>query len=171
MPLGTPAELRFASMDEDNWGRNVAEISALVYGYSDRIDSGDLEGLADLLADAGFGAGTGPLLSGRDQVLDLYKKTVRIYDNGTPLTKHLVTNLVVEVDDAMLAASSRSYFTVMQAAPGKPLGPIVSGRYNDKFAKVDGSWRFSERRITTDLVGDVSAHMLPRAAHLLTEDR
>ncbi|MFZ0665613.1 MAG: nuclear transport factor 2 family protein [Acidimicrobiales bacterium] len=158
-------------MDEDSWSRNAAEISSLVYGYSDRIDSGDLEGLADLLADAGFGAGTGPLLSGRDQVLHLYKKTVRIYDNGTPLTKHLVTNLVVEVDEGSETASSRSYFTVMQATPGKPLSPIVSGRYNDKFRKIEGSWRFSERRITTDLVGDVSAHMLPGAARLLTDDR
>src|SRR6202034_2900837 len=99
------------------------------------------------------------LLSGRDQVLHLYKKTVRIYDNGTPLTKHLVTNLVVEVDEGSETASSRSYFTVRQATPGMPLSPIVSSRYNDKFRKIEGSWRFSERRITTDLVGDVSAHM------------
>lgn len=156
-------------MSDDSWSKNVAEIASLVYAYSDRIDEGDFEGLADLLRLSDFGAGTGPMLHGKEQILALYEKTVRRYDDGTPKTKHLVTNLVVDLEEGAVSASAKSYFTVMQAAPGKPLGPIVSGRYNDKFERSDGMWHFSERRITTDLVGDVSAHMLPGREKLVTD--
>ena len=119
------------------------------------------KGVADLLAGAGFGAATGPLVQGRDAILALYRSTVRIYDDGTPRTKHLVTNLAVKVGPAAETATSRSYFTVLQQVPDGPLGPIVSGRYRDQFVNHDGIWRFSERRIASDLIGDVSRHMLP----------
>jgi len=139
----------------------------LIAAYSDRIDSGDLEGLADLLAGAGFGAAEGPLVSGRDTILELYRRTVRIYEDGTPRTRHLVTNLVIEVDAGDTTASACSYWTVLQATPDMALGPILSGRYRDRFSLVDGNWRFAERRIVTDLVGDVSHHMLPGAEKLV----
>jgi hypothetical protein len=148
----------------------VSQITYLVTEYADRIDSGDLEGVADLLSDAGFGAGIGPLVRGRESILNLYRKTVRLYDDGTPRTKHLVTNLVIEVEGQPGKASARSYFTVMQAAPGMPLGPILSGRYHDQFEVQYGAWQFSERRITTDLVGDVSHHVLPEATRFVERD-
>jgi hypothetical protein len=148
---------------EDPWTRSVAQISALIAAYSDHIDSGDLDGLADLLSGAGFGAAEGPLVEGRDNILKLYKKTVRIYEDGTPRTKHLVTNLVIDADPERGTASARSYWTVLQATAALALSPILSGRYLDRFASVEGNWRFTERRIITDLVGDVSHHMLPEA--------
>lgn len=150
-------------MPEDPWTQSSGEITALIAAYSDRIDSGDLEGLADLLAGAGFGAAEGPFVRGRDNILKLYKKTVRIYEDGTPRTRHLVTNLVIDVDTQSGTASARSYWTVLQATAALALTPILSGRYHDRFESVDGSWRFTERRIITDLVGDVSHHMLPEA--------
>jgi hypothetical protein len=39
------------------------------------------------------------------------------------------------------------------------LQPIVSGRYYDRFERRDGQWRFVERRVRTDLVGEVSRHL------------
>jgi hypothetical protein len=160
-------EVRFDAVPEDAWSQAVAQISALLAAYSDRIDSGDLEGLADLLAHASFGAGEGPLVEGRDKILKLYRGTVRIYDDGTPRTRHLVTNLVVDVDPGGATASAQSYWTVLQATPEMALGPILSGRYRDRFSISDGSWWFTERRIITDLVGDVSHHMLPGAERLV----
>ena len=154
-------------MPDDPWSRAVAQITALIAAYSDSIDSGDLEGLADLLAGAGFGAGEGPLASGRDTILEIYRRTVRIYEDGTPRTRHLVTNLVIDVDPGGTTASARSYWTVLQATPDIALGPILSGRYRDRFSQVEGSWSFAERRIVTDLVGDVSHHMLPGAEKLV----
>jgi hypothetical protein len=151
---------------EKDYATHSAQISELIFEYSERIDAGDLEGVADLLAGAGFGAAAGPLLYGRDKILAMYKATVRIYEDGTPRTKHLVTNVAVRVDPTSETASARSYFTVLQQVPEGPLGPIVSGRYRDRFVNHDGIWRFSERRISTDLVGDVSHHMLPGGPRL-----
>ena len=82
-----------------------------------------------------------------------------LYEDGTPRTKHVITNLVVDVDDGSAHASARSYFTVLQATDGVPLQPIIAGRYEDQFEKVDGTWRFSERIIHPDLHGDLSKHM------------
>jgi hypothetical protein len=56
-------------------------------------------------------------------------------------------------------AVSRAYFTVLQARPGLPLQPIASGRYRDRFERRDGQWRFAERRVRVDLVGDLSRHL------------
>jgi len=48
--------------------------------------------------------------------------------------------------------------------PDLPLQPIVSGRYHDCFERSDGQWRFVERRVRTDLVGDVTRHLRHAAA-------
>ena len=61
-------------------------------------------------------------------------------------------------------AVSRSYFTALQAVSDLALQPIVSGRYHDRFERRDGQWRFVERRVRTDLVGDVSRHLRHGAA-------
>jgi hypothetical protein len=87
--------------------------------------------------------------------------TRRYEDNGTPHTKHVTTNLMVNVDEEAGTATARSYFTVLQALPDSlALQPIIAGRYHDRFEKVDGAWRFSERRMLVDLVGDLSQHLL-----------
>jgi 3-phenylpropionate/cinnamic acid dioxygenase small subunit len=80
-------------------------------------------------------------------------------DDGTPRTKHVTTNLAIEVDEEGGTARSRSYFTALQALPDLALQPIVSGRYHDCFERHNGQWRFVERRVRTDLVGDVSRHL------------
>ncbi len=82
-----------------------------------------------------------------------------VYHDGTPRTKHVTTNVAIEVDEEAGTAVSRAYFTVLQALPGLALQPIVSGRYRDRFERSDGQWRFTERRVRVDLVGDVSRHL------------
>ena len=87
-----------------------------------------------------------------------------VYDDGTPRTKHVTTNLGIEVDEAGGTAVARSYFTALKALPDLPLQPIVSGRYDDRFERRGGQWRFVERRVRTDLVGDLSRHLRRPAA-------
>ena len=65
----------------------------------------------------------------------MFTSTTRRYPDGTPRTKHVTTNLIVEVDDDAGTATGRSYFTVLQAVPGLPLQPIVAGRYHDRFVR------------------------------------
>jgi 3-phenylpropionate/cinnamic acid dioxygenase small subunit len=137
-------------------------ITDLVYAYAERIDVGDFEGVADLFAEAeltfeGFTQGR----PGREKILAMYEASTRRYDDGTPKTKHVMTNVVVEVGDDRRSATARTYFTVLQAVPGVlSLQPIIAGRYRDAFTHTDGSWRFSHRHMLVDLVGDLSQHML-----------
>jgi 3-phenylpropionate/cinnamic acid dioxygenase small subunit len=89
----------------------------------------------------------------------MLRDSLIVYDDGTPRTKHITTNVAIEIDEGSGTAVSRSYFTALQALPNLPLQPIVSGRYHDRFARRDGRWRFVERRVRTDLVGDMSRHL------------
>jgi len=139
-----------------------AAVAELVFTYAERIDAGDFDGLADLFADALVTAEGGVAARGRDEVLAMYVGSTRRYpDDGTPKTKHVTTNLIIDADDDAGTATCRSYFTVMQAVPGSlDLQPVVAGRYRDQFSRVDGVWRFAARHMIVDLVGDLSRHLL-----------
>jgi len=136
-------------------------IEALIFGYADLIDAGDFDGLGRLFADAELRfAGFDEHRQGHDEVRSLYEATTRRYEDGTPRSKHLVTNVVVELDDAAGTASGRSYFTVLQAVPGAlALQPVIAGRYHDEFVRTEGGWRFSSRTMLIDLIGDLSHHL------------
>jgi hypothetical protein len=134
----------------------------LVFAYAERIDAGDFEGVADLFAAGRITVeGTDAVRAGRDDVLEMYRRSTRIYeDTGTPKTKHLTTNLVIEMDEGAGAAQARSYFTVLQATPDLALQPVIAGRYHDRFEREGGTWRFAERHMICDLFGDLSHHLL-----------
>ena len=116
-----------------------------------------------LLADATFTGAAGSV-SGRAAIEELLRDSLIVYEDGTPRTKHVTTNIAIEVDEEAGTAVSRSYFTALQALPDLALQPIVSGRYQDRFARLDGRWRFVERHVRTDLVGDLSRHLRHAAA-------
>ena len=137
-------------------GDDRAAITALIYGYAERIDAGDLAGVAARFADATYRSDRGGLYRGADAVREVLERVVVLYE-GVPRTKHVTTNLVVEL--AGDAATARSYFTVFQAAPGGPLQAIVAGRYHDRFERGGGGWRFADRLIFMDLIGDLSRHL------------
>jgi 3-phenylpropionate/cinnamic acid dioxygenase small subunit len=133
-------------------------IQNLIASYAELVDDGDFAAVGSLLADATFTAAAGSV-SGRDAIEKMLRDRLIVYDDGTPRTKHITTNVAIEIDEGSGTAVSRSYFTALQALPSLPLQPIVSGRYHDRFARRDGRWRFVERRVRTDLVGDMSRHL------------
>ncbi len=137
-------------------------ITKLIYTYAERIDAGDFAGVAEVFAHATLTfEGFGDAVEGRDAIAALYTRTTRRYEDGTPRTKHVMTNVMVDVADDGATASSRSYFTVLQAVPGElALQPVIAGRYRHTYAQVDGSWRVITMHITIDLVGDLGHHML-----------
>ena len=147
-----------------------SQIVALIYRYAECIDSGDFEGIARLFEHATVRSGEYSF-SGRETLLNLWRDMVRIYDNGTPLTKHVITNVIIDVDHQGSTATARSYVTVLQVKlPEFPLQVIVSARHHDTFERVDGSWRFSERIDITDLVGNMTWHTTtPYAAEVPAE--
>jgi hypothetical protein len=138
------------------------EITRLIHLYAERVDLGDYEGVAELFRDAGMSAeGSDQVDRGYDAVYRRYVDwTRRLDDNGTPHTKHVPTNVVVDVDHAAGTADARSYFTVFQQTDVLPLQPIIAGRYRDRFERVDGTWRFAHRHMVPDLFGDLREHLL-----------
>ena len=133
-------------------------IESLIARYAELVDDGDFAGVGALLAEATFTGGTGSV-SGGSAIEQMLRDNLIVYEDGTPGTKHVTTNIVVELDEDAGTAVARSYFTVLQALPDLPLQPIAGGRYHDRFEHRDGQWRFVERRVRTELVGDVSRHL------------
>lgn len=139
-------------------------IENLLYTYAERIDAGDLEGVAELFThgriQASIDAPPEQAVVGRDAVLAMYRASTRLYEDGRPHTRHLTSNAFIEVDDDGARASARSCFTVFQQVDDFPLQPIISGRYHDTFHALDGRWWFDTRIMLVDLVGDLSRHLL-----------
>jgi 3-phenylpropionate/cinnamic acid dioxygenase small subunit len=134
-------------------------IEDLVYAYAERIDAGDLDGVAELFRHGRIEAAPGMVFEGAEKVRSLYDGATRFYEDGTPRTKHVTTNVVVEVDDAAGTGASRSYYAVFQQTDQLALQPIIAGRYRDTFHRVDGEWCFDTREILVDLTGDLSQHL------------
>lgn len=143
---------------------SARDIENLLYTYAERIDAGDLDGVADLFAHGRIcGVEDGPpetVFEGRDRVRDLYGMSTRLYDDGTPKTHHITTNAQIVVDDEAGTATARSYYAVTQATDELPLQLIITGRYRDTFHQVDGQWRFETRTMYVDQTGDLSKHLL-----------
>lgn len=154
-------------MSEAGATKDRAEIAELIYRYAELIDAGDYDGLGELLGRAAFGGPKTPTVSGADAIAKIFGITTKRFPDGTPKTRHLVLNLIVEVDGDTAAA--RSTFCVVQATDRVALQPIVVGRYFDRFAREPGGdtsardtsgWFFTERIADVEMTGDVSDHLL-----------
>ena len=146
------------SNDEEEAVSPFRSIENLIYSYSRFVDAGDFGSVGALLKEATF-VGRGDLIVGGEAVRKWLEGSVILYADGTPRTKHLVTNVSIEIDPVARTARSHSYVTVMQALPGAPLQTIVCGRYLDEFTQRDHDWRFTTRKVMIDLIGDVSHHL------------
>ena len=125
------------------------EITTLVHSYARLLDGGDLDGVVALFEHSTWRSlPNGSVLRGSAEVRPVYERLFA--RQGGLHTKHLITNLSVEVEPPAVTASSHCYWTVLRSAPGEPIGITLSGQYTDRFEKVDGHWRFLDRLITTD---------------------
>ena len=137
-------------------------VTKLIYTYAERIDAGDFAGIGRLFAHATLTfEGFGDTVSGAEAIEALYTRSTRRYEDGTPRTKHVMTNVMVDVDEDGARAASRSYFTVLQAVPGAlTLQPVIAGRYRHTYQLVQGHWRVASMHVMIDLMGDLGHHML-----------
>ena len=139
---------------------SALEITNLIYRFNELIDSGDLAGATGLFRHAQLKLVTSDALQGYEACLALLQRVVILYPDGTPKTKHVVTNPIIEIDEVAGTATSRSQYTVFQATDKIPLQVIAAGRYHDQFEYVDVKWRFTYRDYTLfDLRGDTSQHL------------
>ncbi len=139
---------------------NGRAIENLIYAYAERIDAGDLAGVAELFRHGRIEAAPGIVVEGSDEVRKLYDGSTRLHQDGTPRTRHVTTNVAVEVDEAAGTARSKAYYTVFQQTDELALQPIIAGHYHDTFHLVDGQWWFDTRQMFVDLKGDLSHHLL-----------
>jgi 3-phenylpropionate/cinnamic acid dioxygenase small subunit len=124
------------------------------------MDAGDFDALADLFAGAVLTDERGNVVAeGRDAMLRLWRGGTRLYD-GSPRTRHITANSIIEVADDEQTASARSTYVVFQATDALALQPIITGRYRDRFDRDgEGRWRFAERCFVVDHLGDLSHHL------------
>jgi 3-phenylpropionate/cinnamic acid dioxygenase small subunit len=134
-------------------------IERLLYRYAELVDAGDFAAIGQLFA-RGQIVAAGGVIQGAQAVQAMYDSYTRRYDCGTPRTQHLMSNLCIDIDEDRQAASARLRFTVFQALEDFPLQAIIAGRYHDRFARDAEGWYFVERRMQTELVGDLSRHLL-----------
>lgn len=139
-----------------------AAITNLLFRYAEMVDAGHFEELADeLFAHARFVIAPAPAdpVDGPTMAGLIASTTIR-YGDGTPRTKHVISNPILSVDEKKGVASCRSYYTVFQQTESLPLQAVVCGRYHDSFARIDGQWCFTLRDYTMiDMVGDTSQHL------------
>lgn len=134
-------------------------IRNLLGRYCELIDAGDFDGLGDLFAAARLVEEHGHLVAeGRDGVADMYRSGTKLHD-GTPGTRHVTANTIIELDYDGRSATARSSYVVFQATRSLPLQSIIAGRYRDRFVLDGGTWRFDERCFFVDQVGDLSHHL------------
>lgn len=138
-----------------------AAIANLVHRYAQHVDAGELEDAAALFTHAQINLRTtdGNEITDASGLLEHWRRVAILYDDGTPRTKHIMTNLIIEVSDDGDWATCSSYYTVLQVDRSGAMAVILAGRYLDQFQCSDGEWRFSAREYCpANFVGDVSRH-------------
>jgi 3-phenylpropionate/cinnamic acid dioxygenase small subunit len=131
-------------------------IENLLARYCELFDSGDMDGYVSLFTEATI-ANQFVTSEGPEAIRAFFDQNGLFYD-GLPHTRHVITNLHIEVDEDGRTASARSYVTIFQALEDFPLQPIFIGQYQDELVKVGGAWRFASRACEPYLAGDLSRH-------------
>jgi hypothetical protein len=146
----------------DMTGRGAIENVMVL--YTEALDSGAFETLGELFEYGSVtiegGPHSGRHASGANDVADLYRSIVALDPEfGVTGTRHFITNIFIEIDEAGRNAIARSYFAVTQQTTALPLQLVACGGYHDRYEVIDARWRFRARRIVCDQVGDLSQHM------------
>lgn len=139
---------------------DLIALQNLVYRYCWHLDHGDFDAMAALFSHATVHLDPAGTFE-RDPagIAAVYRTYVKIYPDGTPRTRHVTTNLILDPvsDDEVRSSSS---VVVFQQADTLGLQPIIVTRNHDRFVRTQGEWRFAERSIEMNLLGNLSAHML-----------
>jgi 3-phenylpropionate/cinnamic acid dioxygenase small subunit len=141
------------------------QIRNLLGLYCERMDAGDFDGLAALFEHGRLSDDQGHVFcTGADAMAKMWRGQTMLYD-GSPRTRHVTANPIIEVDDEAGTATVRSSYVVFQGLAGHgqavlPLQPIITGRYVDAFKRGDdGTWHWDERSYAVDHLGNLSHHL------------
>ncbi|MGA0881637.1 MAG: nuclear transport factor 2 family protein [Burkholderiaceae bacterium] len=136
------------------------DIPNLLYRYADYIDAGQFDDAASMFRYGRLIVGK-RVIDRQEEMVAFWRQVIRLYDDGTPRTRHLISNPQIHLSEEGEKATCRSQWTVLQAVPGFPLQVIATGRYEDRLHLRDSTWHFEERRyLPIDLEGDLSFHLM-----------
>lgn len=124
--------------------------------YCRTYDEGDFKAYAELFKNGIIGGPTGTFTSVAE-VAAYHRRNCKLYD-GKPNTRHVITNIEINIAPDGQSANASSYVTIYQATDDFPLQVIFVGSYLDEFHKVDGEWWFKTRKAVAHLVGNLSRH-------------
>ena len=132
------------------------QVLNLIAAYAERLDARDIEGVADLFEHATISTDGGGEIRGRAGVMQMFASRASDDAAGPPSvrrrqTKHVTTNVILEIDDGERTARARSVYVVIAENDDGELRIMTAGRYHDEFELIDGQWRFSARRYIQDL--------------------
>jgi 3-phenylpropionate/cinnamic acid dioxygenase small subunit len=153
-------------------------IRRIILTYNGLVDRGDFAGVGELLDGVRIGGASGRKAHripdgelhsmAAPEIEHTYRSAVQLDDSGLPHSKHLVTNLDVRFSEDRRTAEARYYYTVLHGTKSSPLGPVISGRYEDEFRSDGDSWTLVSRREYVDLVGDLSGYLSANSARSLS---
>jgi len=122
----------------------------IVHAYSRALDLGDMNAAADFFAENGSMArpmAPEQVIQGREAV-----RASLLTRPKTLLTKHLATNVMIDVEsrDSARGISCLTMIATTPPAGGKPpfvsAGPVYFGEFKDRYVRENGVWKFLERR-------------------------
>jgi SnoaL-like domain len=147
------------------------EIRRIIFSYPNCIDRGDIDGAARVLTGVKMSISTGILAPevpedemstlSFDDAREMHTSTMVLYEDGTPHTKHVISNIDVSFADDARTASSRCSYTVLQQADDFPLQVVVAGRCEDIYEFDGKQWKLRVRREYADMMGNLSHHVKP----------
>ena len=154
-----PAPGAVRSPQSDLW--TSSSIANLIYSYAERIDAGDFAGVGELFDHATLTfEGFGEAVSGQEAIEALYRRTTRRYEDGTPRTKHVMTNVIVDVDDGREPVES----LLLHRPPSGARRARSPARHRrtlpSPLRAIRRRWRVTSMHIIIDLVGELGHHML-----------
>lgn len=126
-------------------------IQNLIYRYADLLDRGKLDEAGALFDHSDFYVGgvAEPLSrAGQNCMAQVFREWMSMFPEagGVPSTRHVTTNLIIETDGAD-RARTQAYVIIFQSGKALPVQAALGGDYSDRFQKIDGQWRFIERRL------------------------
>ncbi len=109
--------------------------------HSQLTDDGAYEQRVELYTDDGVFIMGEATSTGREEMSAAFAATSAPERRG----KHIIANTVMEIDGDTANAQT-DFFFLLPSADG--LKPLAAGRYYDTFAKKNGRWLYTQRRIT-----------------------
>ncbi len=150
MTVATSAVMPAAHAAENDY----REITNLEYSFIEKLDRRDYADLATLFTDGKLviarpDLAEPPSATGEADVARMLESTLPPA-MPTAFGRHIASNLIIEIDENAGTATARMYTAAYLMVQGRPPHFLGVGRHQDRFKRVDGVWRFSEKLITGD---------------------